>query len=306
MQKIVCIVGPTASGKTKLGIELCKMLSGEVVSADSMQIYKGMDVGTAKPSMEERDGIPHHLFDIVEPDEAYSVSCFIEDADRAIADVAGRGKLPVVVGGTGLYIDALIRGGGFAEYDEDYRAYLMSKSPEELFDMLKKVDPDSAERLHLKDLKRITRALEIYHLSGKTIGEHNEMTQKLPPRYDAKIIGLTCRDRQILYDRIEKRVDEMLEMGLVEETKRLLESGISEKATSMQAIGYKEIIPAIVGETSMDEAVLLLKQATRRLAKRQLTWFRRDARIKWFYLDNPESFEDVLQASCDFVKNGNV
>ncbi|MBR5478819.1 MAG: tRNA (adenosine(37)-N6)-dimethylallyltransferase MiaA [Clostridia bacterium] len=306
MQKIVCIVGPTASGKTKLGIELCKKLSGEVVSADSMQIYKGMDIGTAKPSLEERDGVPHHLFDIVDANEAYSVSRFVEDADRAIEDIANRGKLPVIVGGTGLYIDALIRGGGFAEYDEDYRAYLMSKTPEELFDMLRQVDPLSAERLHLKDIKRITRALEIFHLSGKTIGEHNEMTQKLPPRYDAKIIGLTCQDRQILYDRIEKRVDEMLEMGLVEETEKLLSSGISETATSMQAIGYKEIIPAIKGEMSLDDAVLLLKQATRRLAKRQLTWFRRDMRIKWFYLDNRESFEDVLQASCDFVKNGNV
>ncbi len=306
MQKIVCIVGPTASGKTKLGIELCKALNGEVVSADSMQIYKDMDIGTAKPSMEERNGVPHHLFDIVEADEAYSVSRFVEDADKAIADIASRGKLPVVVGGTGLYIDALIRGGGFAEYDEEYRKELMAKEPEELFEMLRAVDPKSAERLHIKDIKRICRALEIYHLSGKTIGEHNEMTQQCPPRYDAKIIGLTCEYRQILYDRIEKRVDEMLRMGLLEETKCLLDKGVPEAATSMQAIGYKEIIPALQGKVSLDEAVSLLKQSTRRLAKRQLTWFRRDNRIKWFYLDNPKNFDDVLQASCDFVKNSDV
>ena len=250
--------------------------------------------------------MPHHLFDVVGPDESYSVSRFIEDADQAIADIASRGKLPVIVGGTGMYIDSLIRGGGFADYDEEYRAFLMQKDPEELLKMLEDVDPESAARLHIKDIKRVTRALEIYHLSGKTIGEHNEMTQKCPPRYEAKIIGLTCEDRQILYDRIEKRVDEMLEMGLIEETKKLLQMGISESATSMQAIGYKEIIPAIKGECELDEAIASLKQATRRLAKRQLTWFRRNPSIKWFYLDNPENFDDVLQASCDFVKNSEV
>ena len=306
MQKIVCIVGPTASGKTKLGIKLCKKLSGEVVSADSMQIYKNMDIGTAKPSMDERDGVPHHLFDVVNADETYSVSRFIEDADKAIADIASRGKLPVIVGGTGMYIDSLIRGGGFADFDEEYREYLMQKEPEELLKMLQEVDPESAERLHIKDIKRITRALEIFHLSGKTIGEHNEMTRNCPPRYDAKIIGLTCEDRQVLYDRIEKRVDEMVEMGLIDETKKLIEMGIPENATSMQAIGYKEIIPALRGEVSLEEAVALLKQSTRRLAKRQLTWFRRNPRIKWFYLDNIKNFDEVLQASCDFVKNSDV
>lgn len=306
MQKIVCIVGPTASGKTKLGIELCKAISGEVVSADSMQIYRGMDVGTAKPSLEERDGVPHHLFDIVSADESYSVSRFVEDADKAIADIASRGKIPVIVGGTGLYVDALIRGGGFADYDEDYRAELLKKEPEELLEMLKEVDPESAERLHIKDVKRICRALEIYHLSGKTIGEHNKMTRECPPRYDAKIIGLTCEDRQILYNRIEQRVDEMLEMGILDETKRLLEAGVPESATSMQAIGYKELIPAVKGEVELSEAVDKLKMATRRLAKRQLTWFRRNPQIKWFYLDNIENFDDVLHDSCDFVINGDI
>ena len=306
MQKIVCIVGPTASGKTRLGIELCKKLSGEVVSADSMQIYKNMNIGTAKPSLKEREGVQHHLFDVVNADESYSVSRFVEDADKAIADIAARGKLPVIVGGTGMYIDSLIRGGGFADYDENYRAFLMQKEPEELIEMLRQVDPESAARLHIKDVKRISRALEIYHLTGKTIGEHNEMTQKCPPRYDAKIIGLTCEDRQILYDRIETRVDEMLEMGLVDETVKLLEMGIPESATSMQAIGYKEIIPAIKGECDMEAAVESLKQATRRLAKRQLTWFRRNPRIKWFYLDNPEDFDQVLQDSCNFVTENNV
>lgn len=306
MQKIVCIVGPTASGKTRLGIELCKRLCGEVVSADSMQIYRGMDIGTAKPSLEERQGVVHHLFDVVSPMESYSVSRFVEDASAAIADIAARGKLPVVVGGTGLYIDALLRGGGFAEYDEDYRQKLMKKAPEELLSMLQKVDPESAARLHIHDVKRICRALEIYHLSGKTIGEHNELTQKAPPRYDACMIGLSCRDRAVLYARIEKRIDEMIEAGLLDEIHALQEAGISRDATSMQAIGYKELFSAVRGEEALSDAVSRLKQATRRLAKRQLTWFRRDPRIQWLFLDKIEDFDDVLQTSCSFIKNCGV
>lgn len=305
MQKIVCVVGPTASGKTKLGIELSKLLCGEVISADSMQIYKGMDIGTAKPSMEERDGIAHHLFDVVSPFESYSVSRFVEDADKAIADILNRGKLPIIVGGTGLYIDALLRGGGFAEYDEEYRAELMKKTPEELFEKLREVDPESAERLHINDVKRVCRALEIYHLTGETIARHNEKTKATPPRYDAKIIGLSCKDRSILYDRIEKRVDEMLNSGLMDEIAMLKEMGVPKSATSMQAIGYKELYSA-ENDEELQFAIEKLKQATRNLAKRQLTWFRRDTRIKWFYLDNIYDFDDVLQASCDFVKNDGV
>ncbi len=305
MQKIVCVVGPTASGKTKLGIELSKKLCGEVVSADSMQIYKGMDIGTAKPSLEEREGIAHHLFDVVSPFESYSVSRFVEDADKAISDIAGRGKYPIVVGGTGLYIDALLRGGGFAEYDETYRAELMKKTPFELFNMLKEVDPESAERLHINDVKRVCRALEIYHLTGETIAVHNEKSKLAPPRYDAKIIGLTCKDRGILYDRIENRVDEMIKNGLMDEIAMLKEMGVPKSATSMQAIGYKELFSAESDE-EMKASIECLKQATRNLAKRQLTWFRRDARIKWFYLDNINDFDEVLQASCDFVRNDGV
>lgn len=306
MQKIVCIVGPTASGKTKLGIELCKALRGEVVSADSMQIYRGMDIGTAKPSLDERGGIAHHLFDVVSPAENYSVSRFVEDASAAISDIAARGKLPVVVGGTGLYIDALLRGGGFAEYDEDYRRELMEKPPEELLSMLRAVDPESAVRLHIHDVKRICRALEIYHLSGKTIGEHNRETQMAPPRYNACMIGLSCKDRAVLYARIEKRIDEMIAAGLLNEIRALQNAGISQDATSMQAIGYKELFSAARGEESLEDAILRLKQATRRLAKRQLTWFRRDPRIHWFFLDRTEDFDDVLQTSCSFIKNCGV
>ena len=306
MQKIVCIVGPTASGKTKLGIELCKQFHGEVVSADSMQIYRGMDIGTAKPSMAEREGIVHHLFDVVAPNESYSVSRFVEDASAAISDIAARGKLRFVVGGSGLYIDALLRAGGFAKYDEAYRAELMKKSPEELLEMLREVDPESAERLHIHDVKRICRALEIYHLSGKTIREHNLETQQTPPRYDACMIGLTCKDRAVLYARIERRIDEMIENGLLDEIRSLQDAGVSKDATAMQAIGYKELFAALRGEESIEEAILQLKQATRRLAKRQLTWFRRNPKIEWFFLDRIEDFDAVLQSSSSFIKNCSV
>ncbi len=305
MQDIICIVGPTASGKTKLGVELSKKLGGEVISADSMQIYKGMDIGTAKPSLLERDGIVHHLFDVVTPFESYSVSRFVEDADKAIADITGRGKIPIVVGGTGLYFDSLLRGGGFAEYDEEYRAKLMKKTPDELFEMLTEVDPDSARRLHINDIKRVCRALEVYHLTGETIGIHNARTKETPPRYNAKMIGLTCSDRKILYDRIENRVDDMLKAGLMDEIDKLKELGVPQNATAMQAIGYKELYD-VKNVQEFEEAVARLKQATRNLAKRQLTWFRRDTRIKWFNLDNNEDFDAVLQASCDFVKKKGV
>lgn len=305
-QPLIVICGPTASGKTALSIAIAKALGCEVVSADSMQIYRGMDIGTAKPGMDERDGIVHHMFDVAEPWENYSVSRYAEDATRVIDDIISRGKLPVVVGGTGMYIDSLLRSGGFAEFDEKLREKLMAKSAEELLEELNKVDSESADRLHLNDKKRICRALEIFYLTGKTIGEHNIETQKAPPRYDACMIGLTCSDRQILYERIEKRVDEMIENGLIEEIKGLQNAGISRDATSMQAIGYKELFSAVSGDEPLEDAIARLKQSTRRLAKRQLTWFRRDTKIKWFCLDDSDKFEDVLQASCSFVKNCGV
>lgn len=306
MQKIVCVVGPTASGKTKLGIALCKALDGEVVSADSMQIYRGMDIGTAKPSMAEREGVRHHLFDLVPPDENYSVSRFVAAADAAIADIAARGKLPIVVGGTGLYIDALRRGGGFAAFDADYRAALMQKSPEELFAMLREQDPESAARLHINDKKRVCRALEIVHATGKTIGAHDAETRAAPPRYDACMLGLTTSDRAILYARIEARIDTMLQNGLMDEIRALQRAGVPQEATAMQAIGYKELFRAARGEEPLEPAVARLKQATRRLAKRQLTWFRRDPEIHWLTLDRAEDFAHVLQASRSFVKNCGV
>lgn len=306
MKKIICIVGPTASGKTKLAIELCKQFNGEVVSADSMQIYRGMDIGTAKPDMEERAGIVHHMFDIVAPDENYSVSRFVEDATCAIDNILLRGHVPIVVGGTGLYIDALLRGTSFAQFDQEYREELMKKSPEQLYELLRSCDPQGAETLHVNDVKRVTRALEVYHLTGKTIAEHNQETQKGPPRYDACMIGLSCRDRKVLYERIEKRIDQMIGNGLIDEIRRLQQEGIPQTATSMQAIGYKELWLAACGKEEITPAVMCLKQATRRLAKRQLTWFRRNPDIHWLYLDDEENFANILHASSCFIKNCSV
>ena len=295
---IICICGPTASGKTGLAVALAKQLDGEVVSCDSMQLYRGMDIGTAKPTAAEMQGVPHHLLDVAEPDEPFSVSRYVELADRAVQDILARGKTVIIAGGTGLYMDSLILGRSFAPFPETGRRQALEREAaaygiEPLLNRLQAVDPAAAERLHPSDQKRIIRALEVYEETGKTITQHNEETRRIPPKYHPLRLGLTFEPRQLLYARIDLRVDDMLRQGLVDEVRRLLDSGIPASATAMQAIGYKEIASALRGEISMDEAVTLIKQGSRRYAKRQLTWFRRNPEIRWLV----QPCEDIVCAA---------
>ena len=286
MTNIICICGPTASGKTGLAVALAKKLDGEVVSCDSMQIYRGMDIGTAKPTAEEMQGVPHHLLDVADPDENFSVSRYVELADRALQDVLSRGKTAIVCGGTGLYMDSLMQGRTFAPFPATGKRQKLEQEAEKagiepLWLRLQAVDPAAAARLHLSDRKRIIRALEVYEETGKTISQHNEETRRLPPKYHPVWLGLTFEPRQLLYERIDRRVERMLEQGLVEEVQRLLASGVSPTSTAMQAIGYKEIAGALRGELSLDEAAAQIQQGSRRYAKRQLTWFRRNPQVRW-------------------------
>ena len=286
MHNIICIAGPTASGKTALAVELAKALDGEVVSCDSMQIYRRMDIGTAKPTKEEMQAIPHHMLDICEPTEEFSVSRYCQMAAPIVDDILARGKTAIIAGGTGLYMDSLIRGNTFAPYPstgmrEKLEAQADAEGMERMLQLLHSIDPDAAARLHLKDRKRIIRALEVYYETGETITEHNRKTQSIPPRYRATWLGLEDLNRQHLYDRIDRRVGKMLQDGLVEEIRALLAEGIPEKCTAMQAIGYKEFIDALAGRCSVEEAADQVRQASRHYAKRQLTWFRRNPAIHW-------------------------
>ena len=305
--KIVVVAGPTASGKTKLGIALAGAFGGEIVSADSMQIYRGMDVGTAKATAEEQAAAPHHMIDVAEPSEAYSVARWVEEAGRVCDDVLSRGRLPVVVGGTGLYIDSLIAGRDFADNEEDraMRSGLEADydrlGGEAMLEMLAAFDPERAKKLNAGDRRRIVRAIEIYRLSGKTATEHDEETRRRPPRYDAARIVLNYKNRADLYARIDSRVDTMIADGLFEEVDALLRAGLSADCTAMQAIGYKEAALALRGELSREEAAALIKQGSRRYAKRQITWFGRweDAhRILW---DARPDFAEGLRSSTAFL-----
>lgn len=310
--KIVCVVGPTASGKTKLAAALAHKLSGEVVSADSMQIYKRMDIGTAKPTEEEKSGIPHHMIDVAEPWESYSAARYVDEATRICDDILSRRKLPIVAGGTGLYVDNLVRGTDFAETQEDleYRKKLFSlyekEGAEKLHKMLEEVDPQRAGEIHPNNVKRVIRALEVYSISGKPISRHDEETRKKPPKYDAVFIGLCFSDREKLYERINLRVDRMFDEGLEEEVRKLLESGVSKDATSMQAIGYKELADFIAGKCGKEEAKDAVKQATRRYAKRQMTWFKRNKNINWIDISKTENFSEILQNSINFVHKSGI
>lgn len=278
--KILAIVGPTASGKTALSIALAHALDGEIVSCDSMQIYRGMDVGTAKPSMAERESIPHHLIDIADPDQPFSVADYVVAAERAVQDILSRGKLPIFCGGTGLYLDAFLRGGlsdapGANEaLREELFAIAQNEGEDALHTMLAEVDPESAAATHKSNVRRVVRALEIYRLTGVTKTEWDRRSREIPTRYNAAVICLTFTDRSLLYDRIERRVDAMLTDGLLEETKQLLDEGVFERSsTAAAAIGYKELLPYLAGNATLEAAVTELKTATRRYAKRQLTWF---------------------------------
>ena len=298
--KLIAIVGPTASGKTRLSVELAAHIGAEILSFDSMQIYRGMDIGTAKPTIEERKGIPHHMIDIADPREDYSVSRFVEEADKLLQELLSQGKPVVLVGGTGLYIDSLMKGLEFAPRPEtgireELTAIAQEQGIEVLMERLRRVDPESAERIHPSNQKRVIRALEIYLETGKTMTQHNLETQELPPKYRPLWIGLDYVNREALYSRINRRVDLMIEQGLLDELERLLAQGIPESATSMQAIGYKELMGYIRGEVSLEEATELLKQSSRRYAKRQRTWFHRNPEVNWLMLDDEPDFDQVFR-----------
>ena len=284
--KIISVVGPTASGKTALSIEIAKKYNGEIISADSMQIYRGMDIATAKPTKEEMQGIVHHLIDNVNPEDEYSVAQYVKDARNAILDIDSRGKTPILVGGTGLYVNSLLDNVQFSDspIDEELRQKLNSLSTEELLPILYDVDRESYEKLSIeKNHKRIVRALEIYYQTGKPKSVVDKEAKSVPSPYEAIKIGLNANDRQFLYDRINTRVDLMIDMGLLDEAKKFLSKNLS--STASKAIGYKEFIPYFNGESSLVECKNLLKMETRRYAKRQITWFKRDKEIHWFSID---------------------
>ena len=306
MNNIICIAGPTASGKTALAVELAKRFHGEVVSCDSMQIYKRMDIGTAKPFPEERQGIPHHMIDVAEPDEDFSVSRYCEMAGPIVDDIVARGKTAIIAGGTGLYMDSLIKGNDFAPFPstgcrERLEAQCDEMGMEFMMNMLRQIDPEAAERIH--DRKRMIRALEVYQETGETITEHNRKTQLIPPKYHPLWFGLDFEPRQALYDRIDLRVEIMLKQGLVEEIRNLLASGIPEKCTAMQAIGYKEFVDALDGRCTIEEAAAQVQQSSRRYAKRQLTWFRRNKAMNWLVRHPGEGAEEILEQATRIVMN---
>lgn len=295
-QKIICVVGPTASGKTGLGIALAKRLGGEVISADSMQIYRDMHIASAAPDESETDGIPHHLVEFLPYGSTFTVADYVKLAREKIAEIASRGKLPIIVGGTGLYINSLVNNVEFIENDTDFElreritAEFDRIGGEEMLERLRQIDPESAAKLHANDKKRIIRAFEIYESTGNTKSFNDEQSIKNESPYDAVMIGITYADREKLYERINLRVDIMLQNGLLEEAKSAFQKNLVGGA--VQAIGHKEFFGFFNGETSLDDAVENLKRSTRRYAKRQLTWFNKDERIKWIYKDNSTNVVD--------------
>ena len=299
MKNLICIAGPTASGKTALSIALAKELDGEVVSCDSMQVYKGMDIGTAKPTAEEMENIPHHMLSVAEPWEDFSVGKYCDMATPIVDDILARGKTCIIAGGTGLYMDALIKGNDFAPVPstgrrEELEQLAETQGIEAVIEQLRAVDPESADRLHPSDQKRIIRALEVYLETGETITEHNRKTQLIPPRYKPVWFGLEDAERSALYARIDRRVNVMLEQGLIKEIQGLLDAGIPEKCTAMQAIGYKEFVDALQGRSSMETATALVQQSSRKYAKRQLTWFRRNPAIHWLVREENDGTAQIL------------
>ena len=297
-RKVAVIYGPTASGKTRLAAELALRNNGEVVSADSMQIYRGMQIGTAKPTPQEMLGVPHHLLGILPPGERFSVAEYVTLAASCIEKIAARGHLPVLAGGTGLYLRSLLQNRPFSDEPEnpEIRAALQKRAALEgsaaLLEDLRAVDPETAERLHPNDCKRIVRALELYQKTGRTITEQNAVSQQMPERYRAGKIAITYADREVLYQRINDRVDAMFQSGLLEEAQAVFASGCG--PTAVQAIGYKELLPYFAGTVSLEEAKENIKRETRRYAKRQLTWLRRESGLHWIEADRCGSFEHLL------------
>lgn len=304
-QPIIVVLGPTASGKTALAIELAKLYNGEVVSADSMQIYKGMDILTAKPKASEMQGIRHHLIDFLEPETDFSVADYVKLANNVIDDIASRGKLPILAGGTGLYINSLIDNIKFDETtgDKEFREKLFNLAKEKgnhyLWEKLFEVDEATALTVHENNVPRVIRALEIYEKTGEKMSEHKKTSRFEKSRYNPVIIGLTYSDRQLLYDRINKRVDEMISEGLIDEARSIYSSKTLN--TANQAIGYKELIPFFEGSEPIDRCIEKIKQETRRYAKRQLTWFRRDDRIFWIEIDKYKNFVEILEKVQKYI-----
>ena len=304
MDNIICIAGPTASGKTALAVELAKLTGGEVVSCDSMQVYRRMDIGTAKPTVEERQGVPHHMIDVAEPTEDFSVSRYCEMAAPIVDDILARGKTAIIAGGTGLYMDNLIKGTDFAPFPstgmrEKLEAQADAEGMDAMRALLRSIDPEAEARI--QDRKRLLRALEVYYETGETITEHDRRSRAVPPKYTPLWLGLDFAERAELYDRIDRRVDIMLEMGLVDEIRSLLDSGIPEKATALQAIGYKEFVDALAGRATIADAAAQVQQASRRYAKRQLTWFRRNAAMHWLTRQPGEGAEEILAKARQFM-----
>ena len=308
MSKIICVAGPTASGKTAFAVELAKITNGEVVSCDSMQVYKRMDIGTAKPTAEEMQGIPHHMLDVAEPWENFSVSRYCEMAATIVDGILARGKTAIIAGGTGLYMDSLIRGNSFAPFPstgrrQELEALADREGIEAVMERLRAVDPESAQRLHLSDRKRVIRAMEVYLETGETITAHNLRTQTLPPRYTPLWFGLEDEDRQDLYDRIDARVGKMLEAGLIDEIRSLLAEGVPPKATALQAIGYKEFVAALDSRCTIEEAADQVRQSSRHYAKRQLTWFRRNQNIHWLRRGKTDGTPEVIEMARQFLRD---
>ena len=311
-EKIICVVGPTACGKTRLGVLLAKKYDGEVVSADSMQIYKGMTIGTAAPTEDEMEGVPHHMIAVADPAEQWSAARYAQAAIPIVEDILARGKRPILVGGTGLWLDAVVKGHGFAggcaggAVRKELQDRLAREGIGELLEELRQADPEAAERLHPADTKRILRALEVYRETGKTISAHNAETAALPPRYDAVWIGLQFRDRADMKALIDRRVDKMVEEGLLEEVRQLLQSGLPRDATALQAIGYKELLGVLDGTATEAEAIAEVKLRSRQYAKRQLTWLRRNPDIRWIWWEKERDFARALQISTEILAAAGV
>lgn len=306
MHKAVVVVGPTASGKTALAVHIAEKFDGEVISADSMQIYRGMDISTAKPTTDEMRGVPHHLIDFLDITEKYSVSDFCKDARKAFDDIISRGKLPVMAGGTGLYIDSFVSNTQFLENGasddvrERLRAELDERGIADLYAELQRIDPEAAEQIHPNNIKRVLRALEVYRSTGLTITKQAELSHKLVSDIEPLFIGIGFKDRENLYKRINKRVDLMMENGLLKEAEEFFKSSPSD--TAFKAIGCKELQPYFEGEKTVEECVEILKQSTRRYAKRQLTWFKRNNSINWLYADEI-GYDGIIDASDVLIKN---
>jgi len=307
---LLVITGPTATGKTALGIRLAKKLDGEVISADAMQLYRGMVIGTAAPTPAEMDGVKHHLIGTVDPRESYSVDRYVQEASVLADGILDRGRLPILVGGTNLYIESLLRGTPFAGEDPSLRRQLEEEytvlGGDEMLDRLRAFDPERASKLHPNDRKRVIRAIEVYRLTGKTISSFDAESRTAPPRFRSCTVALSYEKRDTLYRRIDARVDRMFSLGLAEEVRALLNMGVTEKDTAMQAIGYKETAAAIRGECSMEEAADLIKRSSRRYAKRQLSWLRGKPEVHWYLWKKEMDYQEACRFSTRCLESSGI